>query len=105
MSKRSEEPIGRDWQQKVGEAVISFDRYQDVAGPSNFVITRLTIKTPHDQRADWMIVAKGYCEQVAVVAFYSAPSLAEAFRGFWYKLANGELKLHDDKPYKSGLGG
>ena len=104
MSKRSEEPIGRDWQQKVGEAIIHFDRYQDNATPANFVVTRLTINTPHSGRADWMIVAKGYCEQQAVVAFYSAPSLAEAIRGFWHKLAQGELKLHEDKPFKSGLG-
>ena len=101
MAGKREEPFGKAWQEAVGVSIMHIDAYLDRAGPADFVITTITVKTPHSNRADWLIVAKGYCQQQAVVSFYSAPSLAEAFRGFWHKLSSGDLKLHEDKPYGS----
>lgn len=83
---------------QAGEALSRVGIRMASAGSASVDVVGLNIKRPQTDGGEFLCVVKGVdVDGTAVVAFHSAFTLEELFRGLRGRLANGTLKWREDQ--------
>lgn len=81
----------------LGHSIAMLDRAVDRRAEDDERMLTMTLSTPYNGRADYLIVARFECGTERMVAFHSAPTAWECLKGFCDRLHNNSLVLREDE--------